>query len=274
MRQLSKNETVRFALGIASLAGIILLQALPAEAARRLDAPISIMKRDAVAISGRCQLNGVSSQAEASELLGYYNIRMNGSRPEERIALANGLFQASALHGGVFSPMANTRFDFACRRGPSRQTASGIQMNRCSGRKSRGQSSNAPHLLHEIGHKVGNSSMGRGRTFYSAYSAAVRGTCRLTNYAKKKRNEQFGEAFAAYLTRPELLSNGSAECRRAYAFFADQVFRQNGRLASCDQNKKQELMARLRSNQVLANLGGGRSGRAPAEQRVASIAVR
>lgn len=240
-RHVFKSETVRWAALLGLVATFTFGQVETSEARRRTrDQQIAIMKREPVAVSQKCVIEGVHSKAQADAILKAYKIQTHGARAEERLALAKGLNQATALNGGVFKPATNTKFVFECRSGASRQTRWGIEMNRCSGGRS--HSCNGPHMLHELAHKIGNSRYPNGGTYYTRYSERV-GKCHFSNYGTKNRNEQFAEAFTAFLTHPELLSKGSDACQRAYSFFADQVFKKNGRLASCDRRKRETLLA-------------------------------
>lgn len=100
--------------------------------------------------------------------------------------------------------------------------------------------------MHELGHKVGHASFARGEKFYDAYSRLA-GRCYPTRYSRHNRNEEFAEVFAAFLTNPEILSRGDAACKRAFAFFSRDVFRENGSLASCDSGAREILMARAKA---------------------------
>ena len=146
----------------------------------------------------------------------------------------------------MFTPLVNSQVSFFQRGGASRQVGRDRQgcghlhMARCS--SGRCLSTNIAHLMHELGHQVGNTQFSGGGNYYSQFRR-VSSRCFPTAYSAKKPNENFAEIFAAYLTRPELLSQGNADCKRAYAFFSDKVFRTNGRLASCQPQVKNQLMA-------------------------------
>lgn len=79
-------------------------------------------------------------------------------------------------------------------------------------------------IVHEIGHFVANK-LGT----YSSYNRAVKRSCKLTNYMKqnragrnhRNRNEEFAEAFAAYLTLPKDLKR---KCRKSFDFLKDELF--------------------------------------------------
>lgn len=79
-------------------------------------------------------------------------------------------------------------------------------------------------LVHEVGHFVANK-LGT----YASYNREVSRKCKLTNYMKanrsgrkhKNRNEEFAEAFAAYLTHSKALKR---KCRKSFNFLKDELF--------------------------------------------------
>ena len=79
-------------------------------------------------------------------------------------------------------------------------------------------------LVHEVGHFIANK-LG----VYSSYNRAVSRNCKLTNYMKqnrsgrkhRNRNEEFAEAFAAYLTHSKALKR---KCRKSFNFLKDELF--------------------------------------------------
>ncbi len=207
-----------------------------------------MLKRDPTAASGRCLIPAVSTSLEAAEILSAHNISTVSATNAERIALARGLAQAQALLGKPVSFAKNVEFSFATRSGfSSYDGARGgrhiIKMNRCDSKGGNCAANNVAHLMHELGHKVGHAMFARGEKFYDAYSRLA-GRCHPTRYSRQNRNEEFAEVFAAYLTHPELLSRGDPACRRAFAFFSRDVFKENGELASCDLGQQRVLMAR------------------------------
>ncbi len=209
-----------------------------------------VMKREAVAMSGRCVIKAVHSVPSADEILRSHNIILISALPVERMAMANGLTQASALLGGVVGFASNVQFTFAARKGYSsyngvRKGMHLISMNRCLSSGKSCAPNNVAHLMHELGHRVGHAVYpGTREEFYSAYNRLV-GRCQPTSYSKKNTLEEFAEVFAAFITHPELLSGGDGGCKRAFAFFSRDVFRANGTLASCQPAARQMLMARL-----------------------------
>lgn len=210
-----------------------------------------VLKRDPTAASGRCLIPAVTTLEQARSVLSRYKIQTHEAKDVEKIALARGLAQAEALFGKRFRFAGVVRFSFAERKGFSRyegydqkEGVHQIRMNRCDSKGKNCAPNNVAHLLHELGHKIGNSQFVRGETFYEAYSRLA-GKCRPTAYSLTNRNEEFAEVFAAFLTHPELLSAGNSDCQRAYEFFAQDVFVANGRLASCESGARRALMARL-----------------------------
>ncbi len=212
-----------------------------------------VMKREEVAKSGRCVIPAARTIASADEILRTHNIKLISALPVERLALANGLAQASALFGGRVTFASNVEFSFAAREGYSsyngvRGGMHSISMNRCLRDGKSCAPNNVAHLMHELGHRVGHAVYpGTREEFYSAYVRLV-GSCQPTSYSRKNNNEQFAEVFSAFITHPELLSGGDAGCKRAFAFFSRDVFRANGVYASCQPAAQQILMARLTLN--------------------------
>lgn len=79
-------------------------------------------------------------------------------------------------------------------------------------------------IVHELGHLVAN----RGQ-FYARYNRAVPARCKISGYctrssgghAHSHRNEEFAEAFSAFLLAPARLK---AQCPAAYVFMKEQVY--------------------------------------------------
>jgi len=76
------------------------------------------------------------------------------------------------------------------------------------------------HMLHEIGHSVGQSS------YYGSYQSSTP-VCRISGYCthnknKNPRNEEFAEVFAAYVHSPKTLQK---HCPKAFDFMKKNVFR-------------------------------------------------
>lgn len=79
---------------------------------------------------------------------------------------------------------------------------------------------------HELAHAIGNQN---NRKAYTDYSKFVRAACRISKYASVNhgygaRNEEFAEAFTAYMLHPELLKNTSDSCFKAHQYFSTQLF--------------------------------------------------
>ncbi|MGE0528156.1 MAG: hypothetical protein AB7P49_13895 [Bdellovibrionales bacterium] len=206
------------------------------------------MRYDITAATGACTLKQVRTDAQARALLAYYEIETPGSTATERLNLANGLFQASALYGGRFPPFVGLTIKFKSRRGLSRYIwdPPTVDLNRCDrwgNRCGAGSNINIARLTHELGHAAVARS-----TREATYAKTFRG-CIPTGYSRhhsgRKRNENAAELFSAYLTRPTLLKNGSRSCQKAYHYYATEVFAANGQYASCDTLPKQQLLARI-----------------------------
>ncbi|MGE4130958.1 MAG: hypothetical protein AB7F86_04935 [Bdellovibrionales bacterium] len=196
------------------------------------------MKKEKVAMSGQCLLQQIRSSRSADEILSQNQITTKDARPEERAALASGLAQIETLYGERPLWVRNVDFRFAERVGYSSYQGMSkgrhrISMNRCNSKGSSCASNNVAHLMHELAHKIGHSSYQSGETFYQAYERLA-GRCQPTRYSRRNSHEEFAEVFAAFITHPEILSQGNSGCQRAYAFFAQDVFYRNGVQANCN----------------------------------------
>lgn len=186
-----------------------------------------IMKMDQNGKTGQCTgpLNG-----SVDEVLNRNGVRVSKSATgTQKLALAKGIQQLERLSGGPFPAAKGAMFNFLNNQsGYSNQTGSGINM-----RGGPGKTANTAYLMHELGHRVGNSG------YYSKYKAAVKSPCNVTHYCSihyskaRYRNEEFGEVFAAFVTHPELLKQGNAACKQAYNWFQNNVFKNGPQLASC-----------------------------------------
>lgn len=205
------------------------------------------MKREPTAASGRCLIPAVATQNTADDILAKHKISTVSATPGERLSLARGLAQAQALLGKDVVFAKNVQFQFETRSGYSfyqgGKNVHYIHMNRCDSKGKNCAANNTAHLMHELGHRIGHASYSGGRSFYEAYNDLGM-SCHPTRYSKANKREEFAEVFSAFLTHPELLSQGNAGCKRAFNFFTKDVFAKNGELASCDRKIKEELMAR------------------------------
>jgi hypothetical protein len=203
------------------------------------------MKHDQVAASGQCLLPVVDTDADAQKILDAYKIKAPKALPEERIALARGLFQVSALYGGIFKPMENVTVSFSDGGGKSSQNGFSGGTNHIDMRRSDScgwHPNNVAHMMHEFCHQVGNYN---GASYYSSYARAVGGSCHPTGYSGSNSHENFAEVCSAYITRPEKLLKGDKGCQKAYAYFSEQVFKKNGSLASCNTKTKDQLLNQI-----------------------------
>jgi hypothetical protein len=142
---------------------------------------------------------------------------------EEIQSLGTALVWIEKLNGGEPLPVAVASEDdgytykFLSEMGSSQQMEHAIVVRR-NGEKKNGE--NVAQLVHELGHFIGN------RGVYGAYRAATKGSyCVVSSYSDDKPNEQFAEAFAAFVTVPDLMKSiDSPGCKRAYAFFKNELF--------------------------------------------------
>lgn len=215
---------------------------------RHCGLPVEIMKEDETAKSGKCTLRSVTSltQKQADYLIDdVYGIETRRARPSERMNLAYGLMQISAVNGSPAADFRDLIFNFVEVHGqPSRQLGGrNISMNRCE--KGRCFDRNTPHLIHEAAHRQGNLPCSHGPgSNYDAFARAGGANCFVTCYATANLHERYAEAVSAFFTRPDLFGNSEA-CQKVYKYFAEVVFPGNGHLSSCRPEKKEELLAAL-----------------------------
>lgn len=180
------------------------------------------------------------SNEDALKVLKRNGISTRG-RPtsKELEALATGIAQVENLLGRPLPKSWRTPYNYI--NSPSsytwNQATSAINVRRPKGSAS-GQ--NVGGLMHELGHKIGNTGE------YAAYRSFIgKQECKITHYAKKKANEQFAEAFAAYVAYPDKLAR---VCPKAYNFFSQKMF-PNGQqqVASCESFDKSQDSRRLAS---------------------------
>ena len=202
---------------------------------------VSMIKFDKNASSGSCMIKPIKSIDEANKLIKKYNFLTSQARDNEKINLANGLAQISALNGGVLEAVENVKLDFIDDpNNPSRfrgfrDDHYHFRITRCRNSKKECRDINTAMLMHELGHRLGKYKKNE-KSFYSLYRKQVK-SCYPTRYARKNLFEQFAEAFAAYITNPELLLGKGEECKKAYEFFEKSIFPVNGHLSSCDKSK-------------------------------------
>lgn len=174
------------------------------------------VKADPTAASGAC-LAPVSGRREAQEILDRNGVGIGKANDTQIISLAKGIQQVELLAGRRSSLIAGTVFTFPKIRPLSRQASGNmIEMGRNH------TDGNVAHLIHELGHPVGN------RGLYASYRATVSNKmpCHLSGYSdnvntrQTPRNEEFAEAWAAFVTNPEMLKDSDIPgCRKAFAFF-------------------------------------------------------
>ena len=167
--------------------------------------------------------------AQAQAAIKRYRLGTVNALPEETRALGTALVWIEKLNGdkplelAVVPPNRSYLVHFTNGKGHSQQLGNGINIRR-NGTLHYGQ--NVAQLSHELGHFVGNNGA------YAEYRRATGGKfCNVSTYSMSKPNEQFAEAFASFVTYPELIRNNpSAACQAAYDYFANDLFA-NGQLA-------------------------------------------
>jgi hypothetical protein len=180
--------------------------------------------QSAGASNGHC-MAPLSGSAES--VLNRNGIGIKGAPSSSELnALAKGLEQIERLRGGEALPKSwQTPFNYISTSGKStwNQGPSAINVRRPSG-SSKGE--NVTRLMHELGHKVGNAGV------YAQYRNYIgKNRCRISPYCSEKHNEEFAEAFAAFVTMPDKLKDS---CPEAYAFFSKRLFpKSDSAIASC-----------------------------------------
>ncbi|MFN7730223.1 MAG: hypothetical protein ACK5P7_13775 [Bdellovibrio sp.] len=163
-----------------------------------------------------------------ASVLERYDVKMVGSADGEQTVplVAAILRETERLHGKLFAPFHRMAVDVNANYRILGQQVYDAQLRRA--KVIIKESSNLALVAHEMGHIIGNSQQD-GRRWYSAYNAAVSTPCHHTWYSSSgwnrgRRNEEFAEVFAAYITHPNLLRGGSASCRQAYEFMRTRIF--------------------------------------------------
>lgn len=147
------------------------------------------------------------------------NSGLSGSQKMIMLRIAQ---KCERLYGGPFPTLRGLRVEYAPRFDDYAQQVNGpLEIGRT-------MSTNMINYAHELGHWVGNSKSlvpPRNERWYDSYNREVP-RCLFTHYCTANhghgvRNEEFAEAFAAYLGHPELLKKG---CPAAFNFFRNKMF--------------------------------------------------
>lgn len=178
--------------------------------------------RYGVAATGSCLPDHNSNP---SAILQRNGIKTLGNPSSDDIAaLAKGLAQVENLLDSPLPQSWRQNYNFMYATGAWNQGAEYINIRRPKGSD---QGTNVARLMHELGHKVGNSGIYQK---YASYTGRTR--CEFTGYAATKFNEEFAEVFAAFVTYPDILVK---KCPKAYAFMTNQLFPNSSeKIATCD----------------------------------------
>ncbi len=190
---------------------------------------LPFVKVNPVASTGAC-LNKVGSEKLAKAILARNNVHFSSkANPTQLKTLATAVYQIERLTGGQNKFISGVHLRFPKVKGFSQYRVGTPYVDMGANFTD----SNIAHITHEMGHYAGHAGL------YPLYYKRVP-PCKFTNYTyayyhpSAKRNEEFAEAWAAFITRPELLSKSSIPaCRRAYDFFLE-IFPRGKQLASCD----------------------------------------
>ncbi|WP_374078785.1 hypothetical protein [Bdellovibrio bacteriovorus] len=179
------------------------------------------MYRYPVAATGSCI---AAHDSTPKEILERNGIDYSGNPSEAEIAaLAKGIAQVERLCGDPIPHPWRQDYKFIQASGKWNQGANTINVRRLKGSP---KGTNVGRMMHELGHKVGNSGVYQQ---YARFTGRTR--CRITGYAASKFNEEFAEVFEAYVVYPDLLKQ---KCPKAFEFMVSRLFpNTNNKIASC-----------------------------------------
>nr|WP_295905845.1 hypothetical protein [uncultured Bdellovibrio sp.] len=177
-----------------------------------------------VAAKGSCVPDHDSTP---KEILRRNGIKYSGNPSEQEVAaLAKGIAQVENLLGDPLPIPWRQNYNFITATGKWNQGATSINVRRPKGSP---KGTNVGRMMHELGHKVGNSGVYQK---YQSFTGRTR--CRITGYAASKFNEEFAEVFEAYVVYPDLLEQ---KCPKAFEFMSKKLFpNTNHKISSCDRN--------------------------------------
>ena len=209
------------------------------------------MKRDEATAMGQC-LAPVNTVGEAKRILVRNNVQVGRETNDRQlISVAMGIQQLQLLSGNRANFVSGATFRFLKNSRYSSQRPNGIYMG------ANHQDGNVSHVMHELGHYAGNQGL------YAGYKQL--GRCNLTSYSHKvwsaetARNEEFAEAFAAFVASPGRLRDSQEQaCRDVFAYFSKH-YPNAQKYAICDRNA---LIAAVKN--------GGQVEVASADRRTAS----
>lgn len=212
---------------------------------------LSSMKRDAQTAAGQC-LAPVTTVGDAKRILVRNGVQVGRETNDKQlVSLAMGIQQLELLSGGKAKYVSGSTFRFLKNSRYSAQRPNGIYMG------ANHEDGNVAHLMHELGHFVGNNGL------YAGYKQL--GRCNLTGYSHKiwnsetARNEEFSESFAAFVASPGRLRDSSNQaCREVFAYFSKH-YPNAQKYAICDRNAL-----------TIAVRNGGRTEVASADRQTAS----
>lgn len=179
------------------------------------------MYRYPIAATGSCVPD---HDSDPKEILRRNGIGYSGNPSRDEVeALAKGIAQVERLFGDPMPHPWRQNYKFIQATGKWNQGPSTINIRRPKGSP---KGTNVGRMMHELGHKVGNSGVYQK---YAQFTGRTR--CRITGYAASKFNEEFAEVFEAYVVYPDLLEQ---KCPKAFEFMATQLFpNTNNKTATC-----------------------------------------
>ena len=192
-----------------------------------------LKKGDATAIQGQCV---PPLRESAADILNEAGVHTVDATVAEAKTLAKGIQKIEQLAGGNFEPIRGASMHFY----GGRMRLGGYPFGRFNGsfveihRAGSNSDTNLAHLMHELGHWVGAHD-----GLYDKYKESVSpcqysSYCKFVNTGQSPRNEEFAEVWAAFITHPEILYKGSPNCKRAYNFFANEVFAKGKKFGRCN----------------------------------------
>lgn len=179
------------------------------------------MYRYPVAATGSCVPD---HDSDPNEILRRNGIGYSGNPSQTEVeALAKGVAQVERLFGDPMPHPWRQNYKFIQATGKWNQGPSTINIRRPKGSP---KGTNVGRMMHELGHKVGNSGVYQK---YAKFTGRTR--CRITGYAASKFNEEFAEVFEAYVVYPDMLEQ---KCPKAFEFMSTQLFpNTNNKTATC-----------------------------------------
>lgn len=157
-------------------------------------------------------------------------IRTFGANEKEKTALARGIAQVERLLGRPLPENYRYHYQWIYASGAWNSGLTKAGFVTLKRPKDSPKGTLTGRMMHELGHRFGHADSGK---LYNEYRSHMRGKkCVVSTYCLKNLNEEFAEAFEAYIVNPDFLAK---HCPDSFAFFKNKVFRNSSALlASCE----------------------------------------